>query len=310
MVNFPEIFVENVISVWGTRGSDWLKQLDGIIISLCSKWQLSNIRVFDNLSFNYAALAYSDKYKTDVVIKISISDADCSDERKALMFYNGNGCVKLLEYDNTKFAMLLEAIKPGTSLKNLFPHDERKACEYAAQVIKKLHFLPKPQNFQNRLDDYPKLETWLHILHSFSDKTVIDDYLKKAQIYSDKLLRSQKDLYLLHGDLHHENILCNNILSNSNSWVAIDPKGVVGELAYEVGAFIRNPLPELLEQRNAGQILSRRFDFFSNALNIERRRLVEWNYVQAVLSACWALQDGGDKWKEYTYCADLIHDLI
>ena len=42
---------------------------------------------------------------------------------------------------------------------------------------------------------------------------------------------------LLHGDLQHYNVL----LDKDRGWVAIDPKGVVGELEYEVGALLRNP---------------------------------------------------------------------
>lgn len=55
---------------------------------------------------------------------------------------------------------------------------------------------------------------------------------------------------MLHVDLHHD-----NILQNGNEWLVIDPKGVVGEPAYEVAAFIHNPMPELLTHADA-QLLS------------------------------------------------------
>ena len=42
---------------------------------------------------------------------------------------------------------------------------------------------------------------------------------------------------LIHGDLHHYNILL-----SKDSWLAIDPKGVIGPAAYEVGPLLMNPL--------------------------------------------------------------------
>lgn len=45
---------------------------------------------------------------------------------------------------------------------------------------------------------------------------------------------------LLHGDLHHYNVR----FDRDHGWNAIDPKGVVGEFEYEVGALLRNPIKQ------------------------------------------------------------------
>lgn len=76
---------------------------------------------------------------------------------------------------------------------------------------------------------------------------------------------------LLHGDLHQDNIL----LSNNNKWIAIDHKEVIGEPAYEIGAFTRNPIPQLLEQPNIQAIITKRLNIFSKMLNIDRQQLKE-----------------------------------
>src|SRR5438067_1309862 len=68
------------------------------------------------------------------------------------------------------------------------------------------------------------------------------------------LLATQVAPVLLHGDLHHENILA----AARQPWLAIDPKGVVGEPAYEAGALLRNPLPWLLEQPDPRGVTARR----------------------------------------------------
>ena len=133
------------------------------------------------------------------------------------------------------------------------------------------------------LHEFPTINAWLDLLGSYKGTKVPKGALQKAKKLSDKLLSTQGKLYLLHGDLHHE-----NILQQGNSWVAIDPKGVVGELEYEVGAFIRNPVPELLQQRNARHILQNRIDYFSKSFGFERQRLIEWSFVQSVLAGCWS----------------------
>ena len=94
---------------------------------------------------------------------------------------------------------------------------------------------------------------------------------------------------MLHGDLHHD-----NILQNGDDWVVIDPKGVIGEPAYEVAAFIRNPMPELLTHENAQKIIHNRITRFAKILELSEHRVIGWCFVQAVLSLVWAIEDGCD----------------
>ena len=91
---------------------------------------------------------------------------------------------------------------------------------------------------------------------------------------------------LLHGDLHHFNVL----EDAKRGWVAIDPKGVVGELEYEVGAILRNPndfrQPDFFASRD---IIERRLRILTNSLRLDYRRTLEWSFAQAG-SAIWDLK--------------------
>ena len=73
---------------------------------------------------------------------------------------------------------------------------------------------------------------------------------------------------VLHGDLHHFNILA----AERQPWLAIDPKGVVGEPVYETGALLRNPWPDLLSLPDPGRILARRVDQLAEELGFDRAR--------------------------------------
>lgn len=71
----------------------------------------------------------------------------------------------------------------------------------------------------------------------------------------------------------------------------IDPKGVIGEPAYEVAAFIRNPIPELLALPNVKAVISHRISTFARFFALDERRIAQWCFVQAVLAHVWTIED-------------------
>jgi streptomycin 6-kinase len=110
---------------------------------------------------------------------------------------------------------------------------------------------------------------------------------------------------LLHGDLHHFNILA----AERQPWLALDPKGVVGEPAYEVGALLRNPYPEFLTWPNLDRVLARRVNQLAEELGFDRERLVGWGFAQAVLSGWWSYEDHGHGWESGIALAELFARL-
>ena len=112
--------------------------------------------------------------------------------------------------------------------------------------------------------------------------------LSEAHRVYAELCASQSRPRLLHGDLHHNNVL----FDAERGWLAIDPKGVVGELKeYEIGAALRNPyeMPELFAMPST---IEKRVERFARALNLDAGRTLAWGFAQAVLSAIWSVEDG------------------
>ncbi len=105
---------------------------------------------------------------------------------------------------------------------------------------------------------------------------------------------------LLHGDLHHDNILA----AERAPWLALDPKGVAGEPAYEVGALMRNPRPQPAE------VLARRASILAEVLDIDRQRILGWSFAQAVLSAWWNIEDQGHGWEGAIEVAERLSTLL
>jgi streptomycin 6-kinase len=117
-----------------------------------------------------------------------------------------------------------------------------------------------------------------------------------------ELCASSAPPVLLHGDLHHF-----NVLRNGDGWAAIDPKGVIGEPAYETGALLRNPVPALLDLPHPRRILVRRAGLLAEALGLDADRVFAWARVQAMLAAVWAAQDGDEPLCRYfARCAEVL----
>jgi len=76
----------------------------------------------------------------------------------------------------------------------------------------------------------------------------------------------------------------------ARGWVAIDPKGVLGEPEYEAGALLRNPGEP--ERYASPEIVERRVRCCEARLGLDAGRMVAWGFAQAVLSAIWGVEDG------------------
>ena len=129
-----------------------------------------------------------------------------------------------------------------------------------------------------------------------------DPLVAQAEQLFAELIATMAEPVLLHGDLHHENILD----AGDGRWLAIDPKGLIGEPAYEVGALLRNPLPRLLAAPSPGRILARRIAQLAEELALGRTRLRDWALAQAVLSAWWSYEDHGHGWEPAIALAEIL----
>jgi len=119
------------------------------------------------------------------------------------------------------------------------------------------------------------------------DERISRTLVEPAQRVYSELCATQREPALLHGDLHHYNVLSDR----ARGWCAIDPKGVVGELEFELGAALRNPIdrPDLYASLDVAE---RRLERFGLVLGVDIGRARGWCFAQAVLSAIWSIEDG------------------
>jgi len=298
----PDNFVRTMVEVYGEEGAAWLHRLPDLIASLEQQWSLTVMPPFTPLTYNYVAPAVRAD-GMDVVLKVGFPSREFFSEMEALRLYDGHGIVQLLEADGQQGAMVLEYLKPGTPLSSLT--DDEEATSIAAGVMRDL-WRPAPAEH-----NFPTVAKWAsgldRLREHFGGTTgpLPAILVEEAFGLFTELIGSMTEQMLLHGDLHHDNI----VRAERMPWLALDPKGLVGEPAYEVGALLRNQLPEPLTTSNAGPILARRLNQLAEELGLDRERLRAWGVAQAVLSAWWSIEDHGYGWEYAIACAEVLSTL-
>jgi len=303
MQPFPEEFTRRITATFGHEGEQWLHFLPSTLEVISQRWSLTLLPAFGNLSYNYVAPVI----KTDgseAVLKFGVPNVELVTEIEALRLMDGKGVVQLLESDHELGAMLLERLKPGQPVYELV--DDEAMTSIAAQVMPKLwRSVPEEGPF-------PMVSDWAKGFQRLRDRfdggtgPFPVDLVQIAENLFHDLLGSMSDPILLHGDLHHWNILS----AEREPWLAIDPKGVIGEPAYEVGAWLRNPFPHILRFDNLQGVIARRIDQFSEVLGFDKKRLRGWGFAQAVLAGWWSYEEDGEDWDVWIELARVLAELL
>ncbi len=251
---------------------------------IAQHWGLEHISLYYAFQQRRVFTAIMTETNAPVMVKLSTDESTLHHEIIALKTFQGHGCVNLLDTAPALGAILLERLLPGQSLETLFPAHDAQTIAHAAKVMHLLHGAPVPTD-----QSLPTLAEWFDRLLHAPSPLLPPTLVATAQRITKELFATMAPVVLLHGDLHH-----NNILASGDNWVAIDPHGVLGEPLYEVGAFIRNPITPLLQQDNPADIIAQRLDAFAQLMHAPRQRVAAWSFVQAVLAAQWATEDNGD----------------
>jgi len=296
-MTIPANFIRTIIELNGAEGEAWLKRLPDLIAECERRWGLTVQPPFA-LSYNYVAPAVRAD-GTEVVLKIGFPNPEIRREMAALRLYAGEGMVQLLDVDEAQCAFVLERLRPGETLAAL-PDDEQ-ATAIAAQVMKQLWRPLPPTHSFRPVAEWAAGLRGLREMFEGGTGPLPEELVERAEAHFAELLGSTTNLVLLHGDLHHYNILS----AERQPWLALDPKGMVGEPEYEVGPLLLNPF-DLLERPHPGRVLARRIDQLAEMLDFDRERLRAWGIAQAVLSAWWSIEDHGYGWEGAIACAELM----
>jgi len=217
------------------------------------------------------------------VLKLPRAEGDETNAPAVLGHFDGQGAVRLIAADGP--AHLVERAMPGEPLTDLvLSGRDDEATAIVCAVAARLHGAGRPAFAVPIVADWGE---GFARYRAGGGTGFPRDLLERAEHLFQDLAATQQSPVLLHGDLHHDNVLRDEL----RGWLAIDPKGVIGEPAYEFGALLRNPTedPRRFADPN---IIERRLAIIVNATGLDRARLVGWAFAQAMLSAVWSWEDG------------------
>jgi streptomycin 6-kinase len=79
------------------------------------------------------------------------------------------------------------------------------------------------------------------------------------------------------------------VLSHADGlWLAIDPKPLIGERAFDLASLLRDRRPTLLAGPHPARVLCERLDLLAGELGVERDRARSWAIVHAL---AWGMND-------------------
>jgi len=247
--------------------------------ALSRAWSVSVRRVVETPT---SLVAFGLRGEARVVLKVVSGPHEEWNAGAVVAAFAGHGMVRALEH--VPGAALLEELRPGTPLSDLARsgRDEEASDVIAGVMADMLSTAPD-------VHGHASAEHWAGAFDRYlsDEPAALPSGLVAAGHRTYMVLcDSQEAPRLLHGDLQHYNIL----LDEDRGWLAIDPKGVVADPAFELGAVLRNPhgVPELL----TATALERRAGRLASGLGLDAHRVLRWTFAQAVLSAIWSVEDG------------------
>ncbi|GAA3134090.1 streptomycin 6-kinase [Kribbella aluminosa] len=277
----PEAFVQCTVEREGAAGEEWLAELPGIVDQLLGKWDLE--QEGDVLHGQVGVVV---PVVGDAVLKVSFPHPGNVHEPDAFEAWEGRGAVKLYERDDAQYAMLLERAHPST----LGEHTEDVAT-IAGDLLRQLT-IPAPDGLPRMSD---KAESWAVELRKDAaelDHPLPDTVVEEAMAVVDELCRVQPET-LVHGDFHARNIL----RADREPWLVVDPKGYVGDPAFDAAIFLRTRAYYLLigdglDGADLLRHLQAELGEFAEASGVDAERIRRWTQLIAVQSSFWGRRNG------------------
>jgi streptomycin 6-kinase len=246
-------------------------------------WHLSEPRPLAETPTSHL---YTVTYGRDVVVLKLLTEYGWEEQRGALALshFDGRGAVRL--YRSDAHAQLLE-YAAGDELVSLVERgDDEEATRIVADLLEQLHDLPQEAPAAGLLP----LREWFRELFRKAESEralgVESIYVHGADLAA-RLLANPLDVRVLHGDIHHR-----NIRHSSRGWLAFDPKGLVGERAYDCANTLCNPFrgqPGHDDLVHDERRLLSAAGILADALEIDRVRVLQFTFAYACLSASWAI---------------------
>jgi streptomycin 6-kinase len=246
---------------WRERagGASWLNSLPRLAEECAERWSLRLGEPFrhGNVSLTVPVTRLDGDH---AVLKLNFPEAESAHEADALEHWRGEGAVRLLKVDRERNALLVERADPGTPLWDVA--DDEEATLIAASVLRGLWRHPPSDGHPFRMLA-AEAEAWVAQVRSDwealgrpFERRLVDAVAESTG----ELAGSQPEAVVCHQDLQGSNVL----RAQREPWLAIDPKPIVGEPAFDVASLLRDRRWSI-----TGAVIRRRVDLLAGELELE-----------------------------------------
>lgn len=208
-------------------------------------------------------------------LKISRTQEEQAGNR-LMAWWEGEGAAPVLAHDGE--ALLMERASGPASLTQLVNDgQDEQATRILCAVAARLH--------TPRAKPSPALAPLEQCFESLWRAAALHrGIFAQSETTARELFKTPRDLRVLHGDIHHGNVLD----FGPKGWLAIDPKGLYEERGFDYANIFCNP-----DRQHAlsPACFAHRVETVAQCANLERRRLLQWVLAWAGLSAAWMLED-------------------
>ncbi|MFD5114680.1 aminoglycoside phosphotransferase family protein [Streptomyces sp. NPDC058391] len=306
MIAVPEAFVQSTVEREGAPGAAWLAELPGIVDELLERWECAPDGEVMHGGVG-VIVPVRRRAEGTAVLKVSFPHPGNVHEPDAFAAWRGRGAVLLHERDDERFAMLLERARTSTLAE---VEDSDEVATAAGRINRRLA-IPAPPGLPRLREQAATWEEQLRqdakeLTHALSGHVV-----DAAAATVRELGRVQPDI-LIHGDLHARNIL----RADREPWLAVDPKGYVGDPAYDGGTLLKTRALTLLAADDLRTAVHRLLDIFAEAAELDRERVQRWAQLHAVQAAFWGRRHGfriarnGPRLDRLTQFVDHLAELL
>ncbi|WP_410793844.1 aminoglycoside phosphotransferase family protein [Kribbella sp. C-35] len=277
----PSAFAQATVEREGAAGEAWLAELPGIVDDLLSQWSLER-----DGNVLHGQVGVVVPVEGDAVVKVSFPHPGNVHEPDAFEAWDGRGAVRLYERDDARYAMLLERAHSST----LAEHTGDVAT-VAGDLLRQLT-IPAPDGLPRMSS---RADEWAEELRKDAaelDHPLPSSVVDQALAVIDELCREQPET-LVHGDFHARNIL----RAEREPWLAVDPKGYVGDPAYDAAIFLRTRAYYLhvgdgLATDGLLRHLGAELGRLAEASGVDEERIRRWTQLIAVQSSFWGRRNG------------------
>ncbi|WP_327139927.1 aminoglycoside phosphotransferase family protein [Nocardia sp. NBC_01327] len=287
MIDIPESFAFTKEFSEGERGRTWIAALPGLVADLLQHWSCTPD---GPVMHGQVGIVVPVRHRDlpPAVIKVSFPHPGNVHEPDAFAAWNGRGAAQLFERCDDRFAMLLERAHYRT-LASVTDHEEALGIQGRLSHRLSIEAPPGLPRLSDRRGEWE--DEMLAAAAAFDHP--LPAHVLDAALATLRELGPDQPNTLIHGDLHDANILA----SEREPWLAIDPKGYVGDPAHNALNVIRSPrFAALLGSPNLKPEVLRLLGIYCDAAQLDPVHTRRWTQARTVREALLGRRQGDPTW--------------